>query len=187
MTLRNGEEIDDAVASGTWQCPKCRGSCGEGCTTCCNCGPCRKSNGLAPTHQLIKVARGAGFDNVHDYLVHTATGASPAALLARKTSFAWGTWLTQAGPGTCCAHGGQGESLCPLIHTEASLSQGPGRKHGASLYTRKRLSHGDQGESLVPPYTRGSVSLPLFLTDFARHVIGCHVTQQETSVQNSCR
>ena len=29
---------------------------------------------------------------------------------------------------------------------------------GASLYTRKRLSHWGRGRSLVPPYTRGNVS-----------------------------
>ena len=61
------------------------------------------------------------------------------------------------------------------------MRRGQGRKPGASLYTRKRLSltgarakawcllihaeaslsHGDKGESLVPPYTCGSVSLSL--------------------------
>ena len=39
---RNGESAQAAAASGCWVCPKCRGSCGEGCTLCCNCGPCRK-------------------------------------------------------------------------------------------------------------------------------------------------
>ena len=75
--------------------PRCRGSCGVGCVTCCNCGPCRKAHGLAPTHQVIQLARGAGFDNVHDYLVHGATGLTPAALLARKRSFNWGKWLAK--------------------------------------------------------------------------------------------
>ena len=95
MCLRNrhGEDIDAAVASGAWVCPRCRGSCGEGCVTCCNCGPCRKANGLAPTHQVINLARASGFDNVHDYLVHCSTGATPAQLLERKRSFAWGRWL----------------------------------------------------------------------------------------------
>ena len=95
MCLRNrhGEDIDAAVASGAWVCPRCRGSCGEGCVTCCNCGPCRKAKGLAPTHQVINLARASGFDNVHDYLVHGVTGATPAQLLQRKTSFAWGRWL----------------------------------------------------------------------------------------------
>ena len=64
--------------------------------------------------------------------------------------------------------GARAKAWCLLIHAEASLSlsRGPGRKPGASLYTRKRLSlsHGGQGESLVPPYTRGSVSLSLSLT-----------------------
>lgn len=96
MCLRNrhGEDIDKAVASGIWECPKCRGSCGEGCVTCCNCGPCRKANGLSPTHQVIQLARASGFDNVHDYLVHGVTGQTPAQLLDRKRSFAWGKWLT---------------------------------------------------------------------------------------------
>jgi len=40
--------------------------------------------------------------------------------------------------------------------------RGPGRKPGATLYTRKRLSHGGQGVILVPPYTRGRVSLSRF-------------------------
>ena len=97
MCLRNrhGEDVDAAVASGIWECPRCRGSCGDGCVTCCNCGPCRKAHGLAPTHQVIQLARGAGFDNVHDYLVHGATGLSPAALLERKKSFEWGKWLAE--------------------------------------------------------------------------------------------
>ena len=54
---RHGEDIDAAVASGQWTCPKCRGSCGAGCTTCCNCGPCRKSNALEPTGILVLEAR----------------------------------------------------------------------------------------------------------------------------------
>ncbi len=97
MCLRNrhGEDIEDAIASGVWKCPKCRGSCGDGCVACCNCGPCRKANGLAPTHQVVNLARARGFDNAHDYLVHIATGASPSELLDRKKSFAWGKWLTE--------------------------------------------------------------------------------------------
>ena len=67
----------------------------------------------------------------------------------------------------------------PYTRGNVSLSRGPGRKPGASLYTRKRLSltgtranawcllihaeaplsHGGQGESLVPPITRGSISI----------------------------
>lgn len=30
--------------------------------------------GLEPTHQVVRLARDAGFDNVHDYLVHLVTG-----------------------------------------------------------------------------------------------------------------
>ena len=46
------------------------------------------------------------------------------------------------------------------------------------------IYHGGQGESLVPPHTRGSVSLSL-LPDIARHVMGCHSTQ-DARVQNAC-
>jgi len=44
------------------------------------------------------------------------------------------------------SHGGQGISLVPFIHAEVSVSlsvsrsRRPGRKPGASIYTRKRLS-----------------------------------------------
>jgi hypothetical protein len=70
---RHGEDIQQAEASGKWVCPRCRGSCGEGCASCCNCGPCRKALGLAPTHQIINQARAAGFENVHDFLVGPET------------------------------------------------------------------------------------------------------------------
>jgi len=39
-----------------------------------------------------------------------------------------------------------------------ALSRGLGREPGASFYTRKRLSDGGQGERLMPPCTRGSIS-----------------------------
>ena len=61
--------------------------------TCCNCGPCRKKAGLAPTHQIIGLARAHGFDNVHDYLVHQKTGESQEEIAARKLDFPWGKWL----------------------------------------------------------------------------------------------
>ena len=38
------------------------------------------------------------------------------------------------------AQGGRAKAWCLIIHTEASLSRGPGRKPRASFYTRKRLS-----------------------------------------------
>ena len=95
MCLRNrhGEDVEVAIASNCWVCPACRGSCGEGCTTCCNCGPCRKKAGLGPTHQMIKLARSAGFDNVHDYLVYRATGETAEEIADRKSSFSWGAWM----------------------------------------------------------------------------------------------
>ena len=95
MCLRNrhGEDIDLAVASGCWECPKCRKSCGDGCDNCCNCGPCRKKAGLAPTHQVIRIARENGFDNVHDYLVWEKVGGMPESIKMRKKKFEWGQWI----------------------------------------------------------------------------------------------
>lgn len=93
LSNRHGEDIHQAIASDCWVCPACRGSCGDGCRVCCNCGPCRKKAGLGPTHQLIKEARGAGFTNVHDFLVHKTTGDSPEAISGRKKQFDWGRWL----------------------------------------------------------------------------------------------
>lgn len=91
---RHGEDIDQAIASGQWICPVCRGSCGQGCTICCNCGPCRKKAGLAPTHQIIKDARAANFSNVHDYLVYRSTKETPEEIAARKATQTWGAWLS---------------------------------------------------------------------------------------------
>ena len=92
---RHGENVYDAIASGTWVCPRCRGGCGDGCTSCCNCGPCRKKNGLSPTHQMVKLARTSGFDNVHDYLIHIKTGESASKIAKRKLEFDWGQWLLE--------------------------------------------------------------------------------------------
>ena len=93
---RHGEDIYLALASGSWVCPPCRGSCGDGCVTCCNCGPCRKAANLTPTHQVIKLARAAGFDNVHDYLVHSETGEDAVEIAQRKSAFDWGKWLGES-------------------------------------------------------------------------------------------
>ncbi|KAL6773746.1 CGL62 [Auxenochlorella protothecoides x Auxenochlorella symbiontica] len=90
---RHGESMAQALASEAWVCPPCRGGCGPGCAACCNCGPCRRAAGLAPTHQLVGAARAAGFGDVHDYLVHRATGETAQAISARKRAHAWGAWL----------------------------------------------------------------------------------------------
>lgn len=37
--------------------------------------------GLEPTHQVVRLARDAGFDNVHDYLVHLVTGEALVGVL----------------------------------------------------------------------------------------------------------
>ena len=92
MCLRNrhGEDIDLAMASREWVCPRCRGSCGEACESCCNCGPCRKKKGLQPTHQLIRVAQEHRFDNVHDFLIWRNVGGTPELIKERKKNFVWG-------------------------------------------------------------------------------------------------
>lgn len=90
---RHGEDVYLSESSGKWICPRCRGSCGNGCTLCCNCGPCRRKHGLAPTHQMIKEARTHGFNNVHDYLIHLRTGEDQYEISSRKILFPWGAWL----------------------------------------------------------------------------------------------
>lgn len=90
---RHGECVIKCSESGKWVCPRCRGSCGDGCKLCCNCGPCRKKHGLHPTHQIVKEARKAGFDNVHDYLVHLNTDEDCETIAQRKYQFAWGDFL----------------------------------------------------------------------------------------------
>jgi len=97
---RHGEDIQAAAASGKWVCPKCRGSCGEGCVVCCNCGPCRKKHGLGPTFQLISASRKAGFTNVHDFLVHQNTKEDGFTIAYRKVNFEWGKWLVESMAGS---------------------------------------------------------------------------------------
>ena len=81
------------AARGRAQVPR---SCGPGCDACCNCGPCRKAKGLTPTHQIIGLARAAGFDNVHDYLIHKKTGEGPEALRRRKAAQPWARAVAKA-------------------------------------------------------------------------------------------
>jgi len=99
---RHGEDVFDAIASGLWVCPKCCGSCGPGCVTCCNCSFCRKANGLEATGLSIVRAYAAGFGNVHDLLVHDATGEGRDAIARRKLDAPWGAWLrgNRVGPST---------------------------------------------------------------------------------------
>lgn len=85
-----GENILEELAEGVrWLCPKCRNGCGPGCDNCCNCGPCRKAFGKAPTGQMIAAARTAGFNNAHDYLVHLETGESAREIALRKVDRDW--------------------------------------------------------------------------------------------------
>eukprot|EP00879_Flechtneria_rotunda_P026789 GHRR01028614.1.p1 GENE.GHRR01028614.1~~GHRR01028614.1.p1 ORF type:complete len:188 (+),score=80.59 GHRR01028614.1:678-1241(+) len=51
--------------------------------------------GLEPTHQVVKLARDAGFTNVHDYLVHLVTDETAEQISARKLQHSWGSWLKQ--------------------------------------------------------------------------------------------
>lgn len=55
----------------------------------CNCGPCRKADGKMPTGQLVWTARSAGFDNVHDFLIHLVTGDASEVIAQRKEGHEW--------------------------------------------------------------------------------------------------
>ena len=83
---RNGEDVFAARESGRWVCPRCRGSCGPGCASCCNCGPCRIAAGLKPTGPGIASAFAAGFGNVHDFLVGRETGEGREAVGAGNSA-----------------------------------------------------------------------------------------------------
>lgn len=90
---RHGEDLQQAINSGCWVCPRCRGSCGEGCDTCCNCSFCRLRVNLQPTGNCKKHVLAAGFDNAHDWLIHIKTGLSKEAITARKLQHSWGAFL----------------------------------------------------------------------------------------------
>ncbi|CAA7054392.1 unnamed protein product [Microthlaspi erraticum] len=60
LRRRYGEFVEQVVANNNWLCPKCRGKC--------NCGPCRKMNGLEPTGNIDHKVKAAGCDNVCEYL-----------------------------------------------------------------------------------------------------------------------
>ncbi len=122
---RHGENVYDAIAGGTWVCPRCRGGCGEGCTSCCNCGPCRKKNGLSPTHQMVKLARTSGFDNVHDYLIHIKTGESASKISKRKLEFEWGQWLLEEE--VTVVDGAEAEEENQQENVAACVAVSPGR------------------------------------------------------------
>jgi hypothetical protein len=53
------------------------------CCSCC-CTQCLMQAGLEPTHQVVRLARDAGFDNVHDYLVHLVTGEALVGVRTRQ-------------------------------------------------------------------------------------------------------
>ena len=89
---RNGEDVFAARGRAVGV-PACRGSCGPGCASCCNCGPCRIAAGLKPTGPGIASAFAAGFGNVHDFLVGRETGEGREAVARRKLGFPWGAWL----------------------------------------------------------------------------------------------
>ena len=59
------------------------------------------------------------------------------------------------------SHGVRAKVWCLLIHAEASRSLTGARAKAWVLliHAEASLTHGGQGESMVPPYTRGSVSL----------------------------
>lgn len=132
---RHGEDFAQATASAKWVCPLCRVSCGPGCVCFCNCGPCRKKAGLEPTHQLVKSAQQAGFDNAHDYLIHLVTKEDPEEIAERKThsSHSWGAWLNGS-------HSEEGDevgddlveaALAPPIHEEPQPKRARGRVKAA--------------------------------------------------------
>jgi len=90
---RQGEDLKQAQLSKKWICPRCRGSCGKGCYTCCTCVACRKKFDLKPVGNTLNEAKKQGFSNVHDYLVHQETREECGVIQSRKLQFSWGLWM----------------------------------------------------------------------------------------------
>lgn len=134
---RHGEDIQVAAASGKWVCPKCRGSCGEGCVICCNCGPCRKKYGLGPTFQLIAASRKAGFTNVHDFLVHQNTKEDAFTIAYRKVNFEWGRWLVESMAGNSDAETAEQEAEVEAEHKTEEYSGGEANPDAVPEETEK--------------------------------------------------
>ena len=87
MCLRNrhGEDVDAAVAQPVGSSNRCRGSCGVGCVTSAPAGPVARRTWPRADAPGAAGSRGRGGDNVHDYLVHDATGADPARAARRRS------------------------------------------------------------------------------------------------------
>ena len=85
---------------------------------CCNCGPCRKKAELSPTHQVIRIARENGFDNVHDYLVWEKVGGTPESIKMRKKKFKWGQWVFDETLCAKCPSDDEGEEKIEEVEVE---------------------------------------------------------------------
>jgi hypothetical protein len=101
MCLRNrhGEDIDTAVAAGTWQCPRCRGSCGDGCKTCCNCGEAQStvpatSFALPATSFSLPATSFTACHVIHPMVYRCSRRHSPHGVPVLATSFT--PWCTGA-------------------------------------------------------------------------------------------
>eukprot|EP00887_Chlorella_sp_A99_P003288 scaffold9.g3288.t1 len=104
-------------------CHWCRQKTLEDHITCCreDCGGGRKLTisfcklCLKNRHgeDIVQLARAAGFDNVHDYLVHQSTGEAPEAITARKRAHAWAAWLDVPFAPAPPTPGGDGDGEAP--------------------------------------------------------------------------
>lgn len=161
MCLRNrhGEDVALADASGEWWCPACRGNCGPGCHLCCNCGPCRRKAGMEPTHQIMSLVRGAEFDNVHDYLIHLATGESKEDIAKRKHAFPWGKWVTETNKMPVTVNptekAAAGDSM--------DLHKGPVEDAGCETQAKSSVASDDRQERKAARKQRAMQSLGLIL------------------------
>ncbi|CAI5496488.1 unnamed protein product [Closterium sp. Naga37s-1] len=61
LFVRYGENIEEALADPTWECPVCR--------DICNCSICRNRKGWGPTGPLFHKVWGAGYQSVAHYLM----------------------------------------------------------------------------------------------------------------------
>lgn len=110
----------------------------------CNCGPCRKADGKAPTGQVVFQARNAGFENVHDYLVHLETGETSVEIAQRKVGRDW----TNCGRFKCTDTSGIPESREDASESEA------GEEFTLNEETSTQVHQGKLGMRLVKKFVQ---------------------------------
>lgn len=156
LRLHNGEDPLEVAATGCWECPACRDSCGVGCTSCCMCSGASecsfKKRGRADLGQVPKgLWKPLGFTNVHDYVVSQRSGESREAVEGRKLQYPWYRRLKDAKPaeGVAAAEPAPAEESPGLAEAETQMMV-VDNAAPASGATDGGGAHSSEGEAEAP-------------------------------------